>query len=252
MKKIFISTLSLMILVLMSCEETVSPEPESTLPKLQRLERFNETTGVTSTLNYTYDNDLLTKISSGETEYRYSYANGAITTMEIWNGDRLITRYSYVVDSDTQVTVSQFVFDNGSETLLRAEERQDLGNSVLRYNYYGFPGGEKTLEYYIQKTFIAGNVTMEQSFDPNGNSRDKVSTWKFGEAINPLSYVSGSLSSRNHNLATNHNFMDEGSLTIQQTHVIETNELNLPIEIRSVLRNVLFGDQRVTERYFYE
>lgn len=251
MKKIFISTLALVILVLASCEE--SPVPENTaLPKLQRLETFNETTGLSSTVDYTYDNELLTKISSGESEYRYSYTNGAIDTIEIWNGERLITRYTYTVDSNTQLTVAQYVFDNGTETLLRMEERQDLGNSVLRYNFYGFPGGEKTLEYYIQKTVIGGNVTMEQSFDPNGVSRDKVSTWKFGEAINPLSYVSGNISNRNQNVATNHNFLDEGTLTIQQTHVIETDEFNLPVEIKSVLRNTLFGDQRVTEKYFYE
>lgn len=251
MKKIFISTLILVTLALVSCEE--SPTPESTtLPKLQRLERFNETTGETSIINYTYDNNLLTKISSGESEYRYSYTNGTISTAEIWSGERLITRYAYTVDSDVQVTVAQYVFDGGTERLLRVEERQDLGNSVVRYNFYGFPGGEKTLEYYIQKTVIAGNVTMEQSFDPNGVSRDKVSTWKFGDAINPLSYVSGNVSSRNQNLATNHNFMDEGTLTIQQSHVIETNEFNLPIEVRSFLRNMLFGDQRVTEKYFYE
>ncbi len=251
MKKIFISTLALVILALASCEEPLAPE-SITLPRLQRVERLNETTGETSIINYTYDNDLLTKISSGESEYRYSYTNGTITTVEIWNGERLITRYTYTVDSDTQLTVSQYVFDNGTERLLRVEERQDLGNSVMRYNFYGFPGGEKTLEYYIQKTVIAGNVTMEQSFDPNGVSRDKVSTWKFGEAINPLSYVSGNVSNRNQNVATNHNFMDGGVLTVQQTHVIETNESNLPLEINSVLRNAFFGDQRVTEKYFYE
>ncbi|GAB5524121.1 MAG: hypothetical protein Roseis2KO_19930 [Roseivirga sp.] len=222
------------------------------MPKLHRLERFNETTGETSTVNYTYDNNLLTTISSGESEYRYSYTNGTITTAEIWSGERLITRYTYTIDNDTQVTVAQYVFDNGNETLLRVEERQNLGNSVLRYNFYSFPGGEKTLEYYIQKTVIAGNVTMEQSFDANGVSRDKISTWKFGEAINPLSYVSGNVSSRNQNLATNHNFLDEGTLTIQQTHVIETNEFKLPVQISSILRNSLFGDQRVIERYFYE
>lgn len=251
MKKIFISTLVLVILALTSCEESLVPE-SITLPRLERVEKFNETTGESTTVNYTYDNDLLTKISSGETEYRYSYTNGTINTVEIWSGERLVTRYTYALESDGKVIVSQFVFDNGTETLLRVEQREDLGNSVLRYSFFGFPRGEKTLVYYTHKTLIADNVTMEQSFEPNGVSRGAVSTWSFGEAINPLSYVSGSVSNRNQNLATSHSFMDGGTITVRQFHTIETNDFNLPIEIKSVLRNTFFGDQQVTEKYFYE
>lgn len=252
MKKIITSTIALLTLIVMSCEETIAPESTEELPKLLRLETTNDQTGETTVLNYSYENDLLTKISDGHTEYRYTYSSGAISVIELWCDTDLIMRYNYTVEGIDKIIVSQFVFDNGNETLIRVEEREDLGNSVLRYSFYAFQGGQKTLEYYVQKTVIGGNVTMEQSFNPDGSSKDKVSNWSFGEAINPLSYVSGSISGRNLNLPVSHRFIDEGTLTILQTHEIETNEFNLPTEIRSVLRNTFFGEKRITERYFYE
>ncbi len=240
------------MLALMSCEETVSPDTVVTLPKLQRLERLDDATGEISTVYYTYQNDLLTRISSDETEYRYSYTDGTVNSVELWSGERLITRYRYTVDSDTKVTVSQYVFDSGAETLLRVEERESLGNAVIRYSFFRFPQGEKTLAYYTHKTVIAGNMTREQSFEPNGSARNGVSTWSFGEVINPLSYVLGSVSNKNKNMATNHSFMYDGAITYQQVHTIETNDFNLPVEVKTVLRNAVVGDQWMTEKYFYE
>lgn len=256
MKKITISTLVLVILAMMSCEESNVPDTAIELPRLIRMDNTDGNSNTLSTY-YEYEGDLLIKKTAGSFEDRYSYNGQTLVSEESYAAGQLMFKKEYTKASEDKLVQAVYRSDGGSLSLSQEWESVRISDTEIRLNSYNYSSGQKVLHHYRMMTVADGNLLREESFNADGTSQHIVVTWQYHEGINPLKYVLGEVDFDIHffnyskNLVSSSSISLSGDLAEETTHTIQLNAVGLPEEMTTVLsRNSTVITN--TYRYFYE
>lgn len=256
MKKTSISTLILVLLAALSCEENTAPDPTIEFPKLTRMDNTDGSSNTLSTL-YEYRGNLLTKKTAGPFETIYTYEGQTLISEELYAGGQLMIKKEYTKENEDKLVQTVHAPDGGSLSLSQEWESLRLSDTEIRLNSYNYSSGEKVLNHYRIMTVANGNLLREESFNADGTSKNIVVTYQYHEGVNPLKYALGDVDFNMHffnyskNLASASSVSLNGNLTEEATHTIELNEFGVPEKVVTTLnRNGTILTN--TYRYFYE
>ncbi|MCE7996652.1 MAG: hypothetical protein HEP71_32100 [Roseivirga sp.] len=253
MKKTSISTLILVLLAVLSCEENATPDPTIELPKLTRMDNTDGSSNTISTY-YEYQGNLLTKKTAGPFETVYTYEGQTLVSEESYAAGQLMFKKEYTKESEDKLVQTMYRPDGGNLALSQEWESLQLSETEIRLNAYNYSSGQKVLNHYRIMTVADGNLLREESFNADGTSQNIVVTYQYHEGVNPLKFVLGEVDFNIHffnyskNLVSASSLSLSGNLSEETSYTIELNEFQLPEKMTTTLTR---NGMAITNTYLY-